>query len=142
MSTEKKLTKKEILIAIRAEVAGKETVNGLPVEAVVDYIDTTISQIEAKAIKAKEKAAEKKADGDKLRTEVYDLVTSEWQTADAITAALDKEDISKAKVVARLTQLVNAGLVKKEQQKVGDSKLMCYALKDEAEVEEVAADAE
>ena len=126
---EKKLTKKDILTAIRTEVETLTEVGGIPVAAVLDYVDTTIAQIDAKAAKAKEKAAEKKADGDALREEVFALVTDEWQTADAITDALGKEDISKAKVVARLTQLFKAEMVEKEQQKVGDAKLMCYRLK-------------
>ncbi len=123
---EKKLTKKEILMAIKNHVATMTEVDGIPTDVVIEYVDTTIAQIDAKAAKAKEKAAEKKADGDALREEVFALVTNEWQTADAITTALGKEDISKAKVVARLTQLVKAGMVEKEQQKVGDAKLMCY----------------
>lgn len=126
---EKKLTKKEILLAIKNHVLTSNDVDGIPVDVVVEYVDTTIAQIDAKAAKAKEKAAEKKADGDALREEVFALVTNEWQTADAITDALGKEDISKAKVVARLTQLFKADMVEKEQQKVGDAKLMCYRLK-------------
>ena len=130
MSTEKKITKKDILTALRQHVEGVEMVDGISADVVLEFIDTTIAQIDAKATKAKEKAAAKKADGDALREEVLANVTADWQTADMITKAIDNEDISKAKVVARLTQLVNAGMVKKEQQKVGDSKLMCYALAD------------
>lgn len=136
---EKKLTKREILVALKAHVETLTDEAGIPVEAVLDYIDTTIEQIDAKAAKAKEKAAEKKVDGDKLREEVYACITDEWQTADDITATLGKEDVSKAKVVARLTQLFKADMVEKEQQKVGNARLMCYKLKctENAEVEEV-----
>ena len=136
---EKKLTKREILVALRAHVETMTEVDGIPVDAVLEYIDTTVSQMDAKAAKAKEKAAEKKVDGDKLRAEIYDCLTDEWQTADEITATLGKEDVSKAKVVARLTQLFKADMVEKEQQKVGDARLMCYKLKgtENAEAEEV-----
>ena len=126
---EKKLTKREILVALRAHVETMTEVDGIPVDAVLEYIDTTVSQMDAKAAKAKEKAAEKKVDGDKLREEVYACITDEWQTADDITATLGKEDVSKAKVVARLTQLFKADMVEKEQQKVGDARLMCYKRK-------------
>lgn len=126
---EKKLTKKDILTAIRTEVETLTEVGGIPVAAVLDYVDTTIAQIDTKAAKAKERAAEKKAEGDALREEVFSHVTDEYQTADAITALVVGEDITKAKVVARLTQLVKAGMVEKEQQKVGDAKLMCYRVK-------------
>lgn len=125
---EKKLTKKDILTAIRTEVETLTEVGGIPVAAVLDYVDTTIAQIDTKAAKAKERAAGKKAEGDALREEVFSHVTGEWQTADAITALVAGEDITKAKVVARLTQLVKAGMVEKEQQKIGDAKLMCYRI--------------
>lgn len=128
---EKKLTKKDILAAIRTEVEGMETVGGVPTDVVLDFIDKTVEQIDSKAAKAKEKAAEKKADGDALREEVLSHVTNEWQTADVITELTEGEDITKSKVVARLSQLVKADLVVKEQQKVGDAKLMCYRLKSE-----------
>lgn len=125
---EKKLTKKDILTAIRTEVETLTEVGGIPVAAVLDYVDTTIAQIDTKAAKAKERAAGKKAEGDALREEVLSHVTAEWQTADAITALVANEDITKAKVVARLTQLFKAGVVEKEPQKIGDTKLMCYRL--------------
>ena len=96
---EKKLTKKEILMAIKNHVATMTEVDGIPTDVVIEYVDTTIAQIDAKAAKAKEKAAEKKADGDALREEVFALVTNEWQTADAITTALGKEDISKLDIL-------------------------------------------
>lgn len=123
---EKKITKKEILAAIKTAVADMTEVGGIPTATVIEFIDTTIDQIDAKAAKAKERAAGKKAEGDALREEVFSYVTNEWQTADAITALVVGEDITKAKVVARLTQLVKANMVEKEQQKVGDAKLMCY----------------
>ena len=126
--TEKKITKKEILAAIRAQVEGTAMVGDIPADVVLEFIDKTVAQIDAKAAKAKEKAAENKADGDALKAEVFALLTDEFQTADAITAALNKEDVSKSKVVARLTQLVAAGEVVKEQAKVGDTKKMVYKL--------------
>ena len=132
---EKKLTKKDILAAIRTEVETLTEVGGVPVDVVLEFIDKTVEQIDSKAAKAKEKAAEKKADGDALREEVLGCVTNEWQTADAITATIGKEDITKSKVVARLSQLFKAGVVEKEQQKVGDAKLMCYRLADAVDAE-------
>ena len=127
---EKKLTKKDFYAAIRTMVEGVDTVGEIPADEVLAFIDKAVEQIDNKAAKAKEKAAEKKADGDALRETVLANVTDEFQTAEAITRAIGDDEISKAKVVARLTQLVNAGLVKKEQMKVSDSKLMCYALAD------------
>ena len=128
MSTEKKITKKDILAAIRADIEGTEMVGNIPTDVVLEFIDKTVAQIDAKAAKAKETANKKKAAGDELRAEVLACVTDEFQTADAITAAIGKEDVSKSKVVSRLTQLFNAGDIVKEQMKVGDSKVMCYKL--------------
>ena len=125
---EKKLTKKDYYAALRAMVEGIEMVGDIPADEVLAFIDKTVEQIDAKATKAREKAAEKKADGDALRAEVLALVTDDFQTADAITAKLGDEEITKAKVVSRLTQLVKAGEVVKEQMKVDDRKVMCYKL--------------
>lgn len=135
MSTEKKITKKDILAAIRADIEGTETVGNIPTDVVLEFIDKTVAQIDAKAAKAKETANKKKAAGDELRAEVLSKVTDEFQTADAITAAIGKEDVSKSKVVSRLTQLFNAGDIVKEQMKVGDSKVMCYKLATAADAE-------
>lgn len=126
---EKKLTKKDFYAALRTMVEGVDAVGNIPADEVLAFIDKTVEQIDAKAAKAKEKAAEKKADGDTLRADVLAVITNEFQTADAITAALDNEEITKAKVVARLTQLVKAEEVVKEQMKVDDGrKVMCYKL--------------
>ncbi len=125
---EKKLTKKDFYAALRTMVEGVDAVGNIPADEVLAFIDKTVEQIDAKAAKAKEKAAEKKADGDTLRADVLAVITNEFQTADAITAALDNEEITKAKVVARLTQLVKAEEVVKEQMKVDDRKVMCYKL--------------
>ena len=127
---EKKITKKDILAAIRADIEGTEMVGEIPTAVVLEFIDKTVAQIDAKAAKAKETAANKKAAGDELRAEVLACVTDEFQTREAITAALNKEDVTVQKVGARLTQLVDAGDVVKEQMKVGDRKVMCYKLAD------------
>ena len=125
---EKKITKKDILAAIRADIEGTEMVGEIPTAVVLEFIDKTVAQIDAKAAKAKETADKKRAAGDELRAEVLALVTDEFQTADAITAALNKEDVSKSKVVSRLTQLIASGEVVKDQAKVGDSKKVVYKL--------------
>ncbi len=134
---EKKLTKKDFYAAIRAMVEGIEMVGEIPAEEVLAFIDKTVEQIDAKAAKAKEKAAEKKTEGDELRAAVEAVLTDELQTIDAITAQIEGEDITKSKVTARLTQLVKADIARKEQVKEGDRKVMGYALKGEAtEVDE------
>lgn len=141
---EKKLTKKDFYAAIRAMVEGIEMVGEIPADEVLAFIDKTVEQIDVKAAKAKEKATKKKSDGDDLRAAVEAVLTEKLQTIDEITAQVDFEDVTKSKVTARLTQLVAAGVAKKEQVKSGDRKVMAYALDEAAEsVEEVpSVDAE
>ena len=136
---EKKVTKRDILTAIAALISeessvqvGEVTVTGTDI---ADYVSKTIEQLENKATKAKERAAEKRVEGDELRDAVAAVLTDEYQSIDAITAAINIEDVTKSKVTARLTQLVRVGLAKKEQIKVGDGrKVMGYAaISDEAE---------
>ena len=126
MEKEKKLTKKEVLLGIRTFVNGGDT--DVTLEDMNEYIDTTLAQLDKKAAKAAERAAANKAEGDELRAKVLALVTDTPQTADEITAALGDADVSKAKVVARLTQLVKAETIKKEETKIGDSRKMVYSL--------------
>ena len=125
-----KITKKDFFAAIRTMVEGIETVGDIPADKVLEFIDTQVAQIDAKAAKAKERAGEKKAEGDALRAEVAAHITTEFQTADDITTLVEGfEDVTKAKVIARLTQLVNNNQVEKEQIKTEDGrKVMAYRL--------------
>lgn len=129
MSNVKKVTKREYFAAIRAMVENVEAVGEYTADEVLEFIDAQVAQLDAKAAKAKEKAAEKRADGDELRAKVLAAVTDEAQTADQITAALDDAEITKSKVVARLTQLIKTGEVLKEEVKIeGVGKRMTYRL--------------
>ena len=137
---EKKVTKKDVLVAIKALVpadaefvVGDVTVTG---EDVAAYADTTLAQLAAKAAKAKERAAEKKVEGDALRDAVLAVLTDEYQPIADIAAKIDVEDVTPAKVTARLTQLVKADLANKTQIKVGDRKVMGYAAGPAPEVED------
>ena len=131
--TDTKITKAMVLTAIKEIVAedveipvGDVSVKGTDI---IEYCDISMAQIEAKAEKARERAAKNKAVGDELRAEVLAHVTDEFQTADDITEQIEGfDDITKAKVIARLTQLVKTGDIIKEQCKVDSRKVMCYAL--------------
>lgn len=127
---EKKLTKKDYYAALRTMVEGIEMVGDIPADEVLAFIDKTVEQIDTKAARAKEKAAEKKTEGDELRAAVEAILTDELQTIDAIAAQVEGEDITKSKVTARLTQLVKADIARKEQVKdESGRKVMAYALK-------------
>lgn len=123
---EVKVTKKDWYAQIRAVV---EASNNEQKEGILGFIDHEVELLEAKAAKAAERAASKKADGDELRNAVQAVLTDELQTIDAITAQIDGEDVTKAKVTARLTQLVKAGVAAKDMVKTEDGrKVTAYKL--------------
>lgn len=123
---EVKVTKKDWYAQIRAVVEASDNEQK---EGILGFIDHEVELLEAKAAKAAERAASKKADGDELRNAVQAVLTDELQTIDAITAQIDGEDITKAKVTARLTQLVKAGVATKDMVKTEDSrKVTAYKL--------------
>ena len=131
MANANKATKRNVLEAIATIITedfevqvGEVTVTAADVN---DYITKTIAQLEAKNEKAKERAAEKKADGDELRAKIEALLTDEFQTGDEITAALNDPEITKAKVTARLTQLVKAEKAFKTTIKVDNRKIVAYS---------------
>lgn len=125
-NTTKKITKTDNFNALKEIVAQVEPENA---EALIAFLDKEIEAIANKAAKAKEKAAEKRAEGDALRAKIESLLTDEYQTIAAITAAIGDEEVTAAKVTARLTQLVNADLAEKAQVTSGSRKVMGYKVK-------------
>lgn len=95
----------------------------------VEFIDKQLELIASKAEKARERAAKTKAEGDELREVVRAVLTNEFQTIDDIVAQVAEEGVTKAKVTARLTQLVKAEMAEKDQIKADDGrKVMAYRL--------------
>lgn len=135
MAETKKVTKKEWYAEIRkiVEAADAESKDGA-----LEFIDNQVKLLEAKAAKAQENAAKKKADGDNLREAVYNVLTTELQTIDQITeqVVIEGEDITRNKVTARLTQLVKADMAVKDTVKTDDGrKVTAYKVAENAEVE-------
>lgn len=126
---EKKMTKKDYYTLIKEKV---EETNIEGKDELIEFVNKQISQIEAKAEKAKIRAIEKQKVGDELRDKVKSILTNELQTADAIVAQIDDEDVTKAKVIARLTQLVKNGDAEKEDVKTEDGRsVKAYKIKSE-----------
>ena len=122
----KKVTKKENYEMLMEIV---ENSNSEMKVELVDFITKQIESIDAKAAKAKEKAAEKRAEGDELRAAVKAVLTEELQTAETILGQIEGEELTKAKIVARLTQLVKNGEASKEEVKTEEGKkVMAYKL--------------
>ena len=124
---EVKVTQKELFGQVIAIVEGADVDAAVKAELVA-FLNKKVDQIDAKAAKAKEKAAEAKVKGDELRDIVAGLLTDEVQTIDAILAQVDFPEVTKAKVTARLTQLVKAGVAAKETVAVDSRKLTAYKL--------------
>lgn len=123
---EKKVTKKDMF----AEIITLARENGrVDIE---EFCEVQIEQLNRKADKAKERKAEKAAKGDALKDAIAAVLTEDLQTAADITEkVLDAgEDVSRAKVVARLTKLVKEGVAGKMQVKVDKKRVMAYALAD------------
>lgn len=120
-----KVTKAMMFAAVREVV---EACDAEQKAEMIEFIDTQMEALAKKAEKAKERAAAKKSEGDELREVVKAVLTDEFQTIDAITAQIAGEGVTKAKVTARLTQLVKAEMAVKEQVKDGDRKVMGYRL--------------
>ena len=123
---EKKITKRDYYEMLK-EIVTNSNVEGA--SELVEFIDKQVALIDAKAEKAKVRNAEKKANGDELREVVQGVLTDEFQTIDAIVAQIGGEEITKAKVTARLTSLVNNGIAEKADVKDDEGrKLKAYKL--------------
>ena len=116
-----KITKREMFEAIKglAESGALHMADfneGISDEAVADFCANEIALLDKKAIKAKERAATKKAEGDELTEAVRAAMsTEEFEPIADIAARIEGEDVTVAKVQYRLTQLVKNGEAEKEQ---------------------------
>lgn len=110
-----KITKREMFEAI------KETFETgackFDADTVMAFCDKEIASLDAKAAKAKERAAAKKAEADVLMGQVEDALTGEFQTIADIAAAVAvvNPDATVSKTTYRLTRLVEAGVAEKTQ---------------------------
>lgn len=123
---ETKMTKKDWFEVIKGIIEASDNENAA---GAVEFIDKQMELLAAKAEKAKERAAKTKAEGDEMRAAVQAVLTEELQTIDEITAQVEGEEITKAKVTARLTQLVKAEVATKDTVKTADNrKVTAYKL--------------
>lgn len=125
------MTKKEKLNAILTILT-----EGNADTELIDYCENEIALLDKKAIRAKEAAAKKRAEGDAFMEVVADYLTPSLQTLAAITTALaaaNEEDITTHKVSYRLSQLVKAGRAEKGEITVDKRKMTGYRL---AEIED------
>ena len=110
-----KITKREMYEAIKETFeTGSCKYDAATVTA---FCDKEIAALDAKAAKAKERAAAKKAEADVLMGQVEDALTDEFQVIADIAAAVAAEnaDATVSKVTFRLTKLVEAEVAEKTQ---------------------------
>lgn len=115
---ENKMTKKE-KFALAAELLADNA-------ELVEFFNDEIAKLDAKAEKAKVRAAEKRAEGDELYKAVIACVGSEPMTREAVFEAMGDEELTVAKVGARLSQGVKNGELVKSTEKVDGKNKVVY----------------
>lgn len=107
-------------------------------EDLVAFVDGEIAKIDNRAAKEKEKRAEKRAQGDELQAAVKAFIQDHEGavTAQVIADEIGGEDVTKAKVTYRATQLVKAGEIFKVTVKTEDGrKAVAYTAEAPAEAD-------
>ena len=124
---EKKVTKAQILNAIKTVAEGTDFGAEVSAADVIAYCDTTLEQMANKVAKDKARAAEKRAN-DTILTQVAEALTDEFQTVEAIVESINDEEVTKMKVVNRLTKLVADGKAVKDTVKADKATKAVYKL--------------
>ena len=100
------------------------------------FIDKQIETLEKRKEAAATRAAKKKEESDALTEEILGLIGEDLVTVDEIVVAINREDVTRNKVTARLGKLFKKGAIVKETVKVNGNQRMAYKLADaDAEAE-------
>ena len=110
-----KITKREMFEAIKETFETGEC--RFDAATVIAFCDKEITSLDAKAVKAKERAAAKKAEADVLMNQVENALTDEFRIIADIAAdvAAINPDATVSKVTYRLGKLVEAQVAEKTQ---------------------------
>lgn len=116
------MTKREAFEKIKADYANDQEM--------VDFAESELAALDKRAAQAKAYKAKKAAASDELKAKIAATLTGEFQNAETITEAIadGDESITKAKVTARLGQLVKAEEAVKKTIKVDGRRVMGYAI--------------
>ena len=94
---------------------GEGTVHVVTPDILAEFAEKEIAALDKKAEKAKERAAQKRAEGDELTDAVRAALTNEYASIPDITARIEGEDVTVGKVQYRLKVLVENGEVEKTE---------------------------
>ena len=119
------MTKREVYDVIESVF---NTIDNEHRDEVLTLVAKERAALDHKNEKAKERAAEKRAAGDKLREEVKGILGEEPMTINQIIEALGDETLTPAKITARTRQLIATGEAEKCMVKVEGRKLTAYTL--------------
>ena len=120
MTNEVKVSKRDYLTAI-IEAMHTGEIKYDPND-VIAFCEHEIELLDKKTAKAKERAAAKRAEGDELTEQIYDILSSdEFMTIPEIVKALGDEDVSAQKASYRLRSLVEANRAEKTEITVAGS---------------------
>ena len=110
-----KITKRERYESVieLVKLAEENGFEGFDLEGIAAFAQAEIDSLERKAVKAKERAADKKAEGDALVDVIKGVLTDEFQTLADIAAQIEGEDVTVGKVSYRLNAMFKAGEVEK-----------------------------
>ena len=120
-TTAAKITKRDVLTTlVKAIDAGDIMLDAYDVSAedVKAYAENEIALLDKRAVKAKERAEKNKTESDELTEVVYETLTDEFEPIANILSRIEGEDLSAAKIVARMRKLVEAGRAEKTELKV------------------------
>ena len=108
-----KITKHTVYETLIKVAQGEDFTDFMTAEELKDFATNEIAQLDKKAAKAKERAAEKKAEGDALRDTVESILTQDFQTVADVSAQIEGEDLTVGKIRNRLSELVRLGIAEK-----------------------------
>lgn len=116
--TNAKITKKDKFAMILDIIAGCDHAEA---DMLSEFVTNEIALLDKKSAKAKEAAANKKAEADELTIAVENVLTDEYQTIAEVTACIEGDDVTTAKVAYRLNALVKAGVAEKAEKTIPGS---------------------
>lgn len=118
-----KRTKAQLFNALKDIVIATEVDNQ---DEFIQFIDNELAILDKRKATAKARQAKKRAEGDELTKIVYNALTDKPKTNTDIIEEINDEAVTAAKVTARLTKLINQGLVEKQILKIDGKKRTAY----------------